>query len=480
MSTGTATAGAPPAAIARTPVYSWVVLFMLMFVYIFNFLDRQLMSTLQEYIKADLNLTDTQLGLMTGLLFAVFYTGFGVIVGFIADRTSRVRILAAGCFIWSLFTVLCGMAKSFPVMGAARVGVGVGEAAGAPPSYSIVSDYFPADRRATALAIFSLGVPFGMALGAGFGVKFATLDVHWIMPVFGIDIFQNWRFPFIAIGLMGIVASIILVIVVREPKRGAMDAKPAMPTGPGADELAHDRSPGFISTVKDFFSNPVLLWTALACGLVSFVGYAGLNWNVSFLMRVKEVPAAQIGAYYALMLAIAMGLGTFLAGPIVDFMSKRSKIWYALVPAIAMTAAVPFHLAYVYAPQTNVQFSVFGWNIDIAVAILLLAGPTFLNIIYLAPALAVVQNTVKPSQRTMSGALLLMVLNLIGLGGGPTMMGILSDVFAVDHGPVGGLQLAMLALTPFYALAVLFLLMEARALGKREKNERAALAATPA
>ena len=132
---------------ASTPAYSWFVLLMLMFIYIFNFLDRQLMSTLQEFIKADLGLSDSQLGLMTGLLFAIFYTGFGVIVGFLADRTSRVRILAAGCFIWSMFTTLCGLAKSFPVMGVARVGVGVGEAAGAPPSYSIVSDYFPAERR---------------------------------------------------------------------------------------------------------------------------------------------------------------------------------------------------------------------------------------------------------------------------------------------------------------------------------------------
>lgn len=462
MTTATEAAASPAA--ARTPAYSWFVLFMLMFIYIFNFLDRQLMATLQEFIKADLGLTDSELGLMTGLLFAVFYTGFGVIVGFLADRTSRVRILAAGCFIWSLFTILCGKAGNFATLGAARVGVGVGEAAGAPPSYSIVSDYFPAERRGMALAIFSLGVPFGMALGAGFGVKLATLDVHWVMPVFDIDIFHNWRFPFIGIGLLGIVASILLVILVREPKRGAMDKLPPVATGPGTDALAHEKSPGFVATIREFFTNPVLLWTALGAGFVSFVGYAGLNWNVSFLMRVKETPPELIQNYYAIMLAISMGLGTFLAGPIVDFLAKRSKVWYAIVPAIAMTLAIPFHIAYVYAPSPEA-------------ALWLLAGPTFLNIMYLAPALAVVQNTVRPSQRTMAGALLLMVLNLIGLGGGPTMMGFLSDFFAADHGPAGGLQLAMLALTPFYVVAVLILLMEARALGRRDKAEAAAMAA---
>ncbi len=449
------TAAAPAAASAapadaRTPPYSWFVLFMLMFIYIFNFLDRQLMSTLQEYIKADLGLSDTQLGLMTGFFFALFYTGFGVIVGFLADRTSRVRILAAGCFIWSLFTALCGLARTFPTMAVARIGVGVGEAAGAPPSYSIVSDYFPAHKRGMALAIFSLGVPFGMALGAGFG---GTIAEIW-----------SWRHAFVGIGIAGIIASIILLIVVREPKRGAMDEKPAVATGPGADEAV--TQPGFLTTVKEFFSNPILLFTALGCGLSAFVGYAGLNWNVSFLMRVKDMALADIAAYYALMLAIAMGAGTFMSGFLVDILAKRSKVWYGLLPAIAMALCIPFHLAYVASS---------GW----VAALLLLAGPTFLNIFYLAPALAVVQNTVKPSQRTMAGALLLMVLNMIGLGGGPTLMGIMSDTFGATMGPVEGLKMAFYALTPFFGLAVLFLLFMARALGKKEKADRAAMSAAP-
>src|SRR5262245_689715 len=178
MSTGTATAGSEPAA-QRTTGYAWVVLAMLAFIYIFNFLDRQLMSTVIESIKRDTGFTDAQMGYMSGFYFAIVYTTFGVLVGFLADRTSRRNILFVGAGLWSGFTSLCGMATNYPLMLASRVGVGVGEAAGAPPSYSIISDYFPAHRRGTALALFSLGVPFGQALAVAFGSR--------------IDVIFGWR-----------------------------------------------------------------------------------------------------------------------------------------------------------------------------------------------------------------------------------------------------------------------------------------------
>src|SRR5689334_24014247 len=206
MSTGTATAGATPAAHRTTP-YAWVVLAMLAFIYIFNFLDRQLMSTLIESIKKDTGFTDKQMGFMTGFNFALFYTVFGVIVGFLADRTSRRNILFAGAVLWSGFTALCGMAHNYPTMLAARVGVGVGEAAGAPPSYSIISDYFPAEKRGLALALFSMGVPIGQAAAIAFGAQ--------------IDKLYGWRTAFIAIGIAGAIAALMMLFVVREPKRGA-------------------------------------------------------------------------------------------------------------------------------------------------------------------------------------------------------------------------------------------------------------------
>jgi len=450
MSTGNAAAGAAPAAPYRTPAYSWVVLCMLMFIYIFNFLDRQLMSILIEPIKEEMGFTDSQMGLMTGFYFALFYTGFGVIVGFLADRTSRKFILGCGAILWSAFTALCGMAQAYPQMLAARVGVGVGEAAGAPPSYSILSDYFPPEKRGLALALFSLGVPFGQALGAGFGAA-----LHETV---------GWRNAFIGIGAAGVVAAVTMLLVVREPKRGAMDANASVSQAQA--ELNASEKVGFIKTFWDFMSRPVLLWTALGCGLCSFVGYAALGWNVSFLVRVKGINYGEVALFYALMLAVAMGLGTWISGAVVDWLAKRSKVWYALLPAAAMSLAIPFWLAYVWAPT---------WQMSIAI----LAVPTFLTIMYLPPALALVQNSVRPSQRTMSGALLLMVLNIIGLGGGPTMVGVLSDQFAGQaaasglEGPAAsaqGLQTALYWVTPFYLVAVGFILLQARAVAREIKT----------
>lgn len=445
--------------------YSWFVLAILCLVYVFNFMDRQLMSVLGEQIKADLKLTDTQLGLMTGLFFALFYTILGVVAGWLADRTIRVRVLAVGCFLWSLFTLLCGKATSFPVMAMARMGVGVGEAAGAPPSYSIVSDYFPAHRRGVALAVFSLGVPFGMALGAFFGPTIAEA--------------YDWRMAFISIGVVGMIASVVLVLVVKEPKRGQMDAKldvhmeeaPALPI----------KAEPFGATINQFFGRPVLLTTAIGCGLAAFVGYATLNWTSPFLQRVKGADLGEIRIYYSLLLAVAMGLGTWLSGALVDKLAARGKIYFALVPCAALALSIPGHLLFVW---------VEGWAGSMAA----LSIPTLLNIFYLAPALAVVQNAVRPGQRTMAGALLLLVLNLIGLGGGPTLIGILSDGFsdgallnaglslegcraagkaadaACAPAIAGGLKSALYWLTPFYFAAVAALAAEAWALKQEEKN----------
>ncbi len=465
MTTETASAEAP--AVRRTPPYAWVVLSMLCFIYIFNFLDRQLMSILTESIKRDLGFTDKQMGYMTGLYFALVYTVFGVVVGFLADRTSRRNILFAGAFLWSLFTMACGLAKTYPTMLAARVGVGVGEAAGAPPSYSILSDYFPPEKRGLALAIFSLGVPFGQALGAAFGAQ--------------IDAMFGWEMAFIGIGVAGMIASLLLLVVVREPKRGAMDP-------PHIAAMATEKA-SFTNTAWEFVNRPVLLWAALACGLCSFVGYCALNWNASFLIRVKGITREEMAVWYAGMLAVSMGLGTWMSGWLADKMAKRSKVWYALVPLIAMTVSVPFWFGYIVSTS---------WES----ALMVLAVPTFLTIMYLAPALAVVQNSVKPSQRTMAGALLLMVLNIIGLGGGPTMVGILSTEFgaqraatalditkeqatqylqmpaaqlaelpdiapSVVQASAAGLTDAFWWVTPFYGVAVFFLAMQALAM-KRE------------
>ena len=216
----TDTAAAPPGA-QRTSLYAWVVLTMLALIYIFNFLDRQLMSVLIESIKNDpafltqqpdgqmKGLTDEQMGWMTGFWFALVYTVLGVIVGFLADRTSRRNILFVGATLWSGFTALCGLSHNYLTLLLSRVGVGVGEAAGAPPSYSIISDYFPAEKRGLALALFSMGVPLGQAAAIAFGAQ--------------VDKAYGWRMAFIVIGVAGVIAALLMLFVVRVPKRGAMD-----------------------------------------------------------------------------------------------------------------------------------------------------------------------------------------------------------------------------------------------------------------
>jgi sugar phosphate permease len=484
---------APDAAKGKTSGYAWVVLGVLTLIYTFNFLDRQLLANLTENIKADTGLTDADLGKLGGIYFAAFYTILGVAVGFLADKGNRLRILAAGSFLWSLFTVLFGVAKGLPMMAASRMGVGVGEAAGAPPSYSILSDYFPAERRGMALAIFSLGVPFGTALGAGAGLMLANIDTHYVLPVFNFDIYRSWRFPFVLIGLLGIVATVLMLVIVREPTRGAKDTGVASAMSAGHGENAT----GFLGTAWSFFSRPMLVLTALACGSSAFVGYAVLNWTTPMLARIKDAPVRETSFIltYAFEMAICMGVGTWLSGVLADWLTKRSRVWYALVPVIALTIAAPFYVAFVAAPS---------WQM----ALVFLAVPTMLNNTYLAPALALVQNSVKPSQRTMSGALLLMVLNLIGLGLGPTFIGEMSTRMTVanvvsdlgvsaeqalmyvrmkaadlalltDIAPTvvaagkSGLQTALFWLAPFYGVALTFLLLEAMMIGREVKAGRA-------
>jgi len=436
MAAVTAAQTATPATGERTSPYAWFVLFVLFMVYILNFLDRQLLAILTEPIRKELGLSDTQMGMLGGIYFAAFYTIIGIPVGWLADRTNRVRILALGCFLWSLCTFACGVAKTYPMLVAARMGVGVGEAGGAPPSYSIISDYFPAHKRGQALALFSLGVPMGQGLGAAFGGKTAEL--------------YGWRMAFIALGIIGVVMSILVLLLVREPKRGAQDVAldthmtEAPPVG------LEEEKAKFGQTIKEFFGRKLLLYAALACGSTAFILYAILQWALPVMMRETGVSLGEISLYYGLTIAVAMGVGTWLSGILVDKLRKWRSDAYALVPVGSLLLSAPFLLLFLHSPT---------WQ----TALMALSIPMFSTMAYLAPALAVVQNSVKPSQRTMSGALLLLVLNLIGLGGGPTFVGIVSDALHPAYGD-HSLKMAMHWLLPVYAIAIFFLMMEAREL----------------
>jgi MFS family permease len=421
------------------PGYRYLVVGLLAVVYTFNFMDRQIMSTLAEPIRKELGLSDTQLGLLGGIYFALFYTTFGLPVAWLSDRFKRVWIMATACGIWSLFTAGCGLATNFTQLALSRIMIGAGEAGGSPPSYSLISDYFPAKERGTGLAIYSLGVPLGSMLGVAFGG--------------GVAAHYGWRIAFFAVGLPGIALALLMLLIVREPMRGGLDA-----VALGAD--AHAPAPPAFQVIGAFVTNRTLLCVALACGMSAFVGYAMLNWNAPLLMRVKGASLKEVSAYYSLVIGGTGVVGTFGAGWLADKLSHRDKRWYSWIPAIAFVVTIPALAGLIWAPT---------WQI----ALLFIAVPALLNNMYLAPSLAVVQNAVPPGQRTMAGAILLFVLNLIGLGGGPVFLGKISDMAKARYGD-HSLLVGYAALAPMIVIAIIAHLFAASSIA-RDKRLAAAI-----
>lgn len=418
---------------ARPSRYAWVVLGLLCFVYVLNFLDRQLLSILAKPIQDELHVTDGQLGRLGGLYFALFYCILGVPVAWLADRGNRVRVLTIACALWSAATIACGLSANYGQLAAARMSVGIGEAGGVPPSYSVISDYFPPHRRGLALGLFNLGPPLGQALGVAFGAKIAAA--------------YDWRLAFILLGAAGLIAAAAVWAFVREPKRGATDLP--LPVVQEGD------APTFGSTLKLFFTRPTLMLVSLAAGATQFVTYATLGFTTLFLMREKGMTLDQIAIWYALVLAIGVGAGIYLSARLIDRHAASKPEIYGTMPGYALLLAVPFFIGFVWAPT---------WPLAMACLI----GPTFFNYFYLTPAVALVQNAVKPRQRTLAGAVLLLIMNLIGLGLGPTWLGAASDWFKASH-PGHSLQFAFYTLVPFYFLAIALHFALARAL-KRERT----------
>ncbi|WP_261294677.1 spinster family MFS transporter [Sphingomonas hylomeconis] len=404
------------------------MLTLLCIVYVLNFLDRQLLSILAKPIQDELGITDGQLGRLGGLYFALFYCILGIPVAWLADRGNRVRVLTIACALWSAATIACGMSHSYGQLAAARMSVGIGEAGGVPPSYSIISDYFPPERRGLALGLFNLGPPLGQALGVAFGAKIAAS--------------YDWRLAFVLLGAAGLIAAAAVWAFVREPVRGSSDGRRAAPdTG---------EAPTFGATFRLFATRPTLTLVSLAAGATQFVTYATLGFTTLFLMREKGMTLDQVAIWYALVLAIGVSAGIYLSGRIIDRRAVATPQIYGTMPAIALLLAVPFFIGFVWAPT---------WPLAMA----FLIGPTFLNYFYLTPAVAYVQNAVAPRQRTLAGAVLLLIMNLIGLGLGPTWLGMASDWFKPAH-PGNSLQLAFYTLVPFYFVAIALHFALARAL----------------
>jgi predicted MFS family arabinose efflux permease len=319
----------------------------------------------------------------------------------------------------------CGGAGSYLQFALGYMTVGFGEAGGVPPSYSIISDYFPPGRRGRALGLYNVGPPIGAALGIAFGASIAAAF--------------SWRYAFVFLGGVGLIAVIGVLFLVPEPRRGGLDRN-----------VLTTSKPGFRQTLAMFVSRPSLMLVALASGANQFITYGLTNFAVLFLMREKQMNLNEVAVYYALVVAIGMGGGIFISGPVIDRFTRRWKQAYALVPAASLSLALPLFLAFVWAPT---------WRL----ALLFLTGTMFLNYFYLTSAVTLVQEEVRPDQRVMSGALLLLIMNLIGLGLGPTFVGAASDYFHASH-PHQSLQIALYLLAPLYVAAVCLFLLLARVL----------------
>jgi len=413
--------------------WAWVALAMLCFVYVLNFLSRQLPAILAKPIQDSLHISDSKLGLASGFYFALFYCFISIPVGWMADRTDRSRVLAAACAIWSAATMCCGIAATYPQFALAYMTVGFGEAGGVPPSYSIISDYFPSGRRGSALGLYNLGPAFGATLGIAFGASIAAAF--------------SWRHAFLFLGGVGLFAAIGVPLLVREPRRGGLDSI----SGGAATSKT-----GFWRTLATFFSRPSLRLAALASGANQFVTYGLGNFVVLFLMREKGMTLKQVAVYYALVVLIGVGGAMFVSGRVIDRFTRTSKQAYALVPAISLAAAIPFFIVFVWAPS---------WR----AALLFLLVTLFLNYFYLSSMVTLVQEEVRPDQRVMSGALLLLVMNFIGLGLGPTYVGAVSDFFRASH-PHSSLQTALYTLVPVYAVAISLFLKLARVLSREHDS----------
>ncbi len=378
-----------------TKAYRAYVLFVFVIIYTFNFIDRLLISIVQEPIKAEFGVSNFQLGLLGGPVFAILYTLLGIPIARLAERSNRITIVSIGAAVWSFMTAACGLAGNFVQLALCRLGVGIGEAACVPPSQSAIADYFPADRRASALAIFSLGIPIGSAL--------AYVGGGWLVANF------DWRTAFLLLGAPGIAAALLLKLTVREPPRAGSQLKP----------------PSFSETLKTLSKKASFWHIAFGGALISFVGYGSSQFLVSHLVRNYDLGATIQDEYahaaYAmgLVAGISTALGTFLGGHLADRLAPKHAHVNSWLPALGVAIAIPFYILSFY--QTE-----FIW----AFAFLMVA-PIF-HYMYLGPMYAVTMGVSTPLQRATAVAILILIVNLIGYGLGPPTVGALNDMFAAN------------------------------------------------
>ena len=368
----------------------------LVVVYTFNFIDRQILSILLEPIKQDLGLSDSALGMLTGFAFALFYATLGIPIARFADRSNRRNLIAWALAIWSAMTAVSGLAQNFWHLLLARIGVGVGEAGCSPPAHSMLADYFPTENRATALGIYSLGIPFGLLFGFIAG--------GWLNEFFG------WRVAFFIVGVPGLLLAILVRFTLREPPRGMAEGR-----------VADEEQPTIMETFRFLWSKRSFRHMAVGGGLTAFVGYGVITWVPSFLIRSYGMSTGDVGTYLGLILGIPGGIGIALGGYLADRYGARDTRWYLWIVSVALIASTPLFFG-VYLSSTAFA------------SLMFLILPILLGNFYQATTFSQTQGLVSLRMRSVAAAVLLFILNMIGLGAGPQAVGILSDVLQPSYG----------------------------------------------
>ena len=410
----------------KPSVNRWYALGVLFVVYVTNQVDRQIMGILLEPIKRDLGVSDTQMGFLVGFTFALFYASMGIPIAMLADRRNRRNIIATAVAFWSAMTVACGYAQSFVQLTLARIGVGIGEAGSNPPSQSMISDLFPVGERGTAMSIYATAMNVGVLL--------SFLVGGWISQ------YWDWRTTFIVIGAPGLIVALVVRYTMVEPVRV---------TGSSVPDFQRVRLGEVLSVM---FRTTATRNVMLGASMAAFVGYGMIIWMPAFFVRSHGLSQAETGMTLALFTGVVGAMGTFVSGTICDRMSRRDPRWTPWVVAIAKGLTVPF-------------LGVFFLLSDLTTALIVYAIPAFLGGFYLGPAYALVQNLVKPEMRAAAAAVSLFMMNMIGLGFGPQIVGIASDLLAPAYG-VESLRYALLGFSCLNFWAGLHFVLAARALRK--------------
>jgi len=405
------------------------VLFLLLFAYIFNFIDRNIAGVLAVPIREEFHLSDTALSTL-GVAFGIFYAVIAIPIAWAADRRSRVNIISAAIALWSMFTAACGLAQNYTQLVVARMGVAVGEAGGIAPSYSLISDYFPREKRSRALAFFSLGIPIGSALGVFFG---GWLAAH-----------LSWRSAFLIVGAAGLPAALLIKLLVPEPERGRFD-QPTQSASPQVREVA-----------TALLGNPSFWLVSFGAASGSILGYGLIFWLPSFFNRSFGLALEDVGWFYGSIVLVGGVLGTWLGGWFGDRIGPSRPGGYALIPAVCFIVTAPIFALGLFAPNLWICWLLFTIGQMLALA-------------WLGPVITAVQQIVVPSMRATASASFLFINNLIGIAFGIYFLGRFSDAMKAAHGE-DSLRYSILYGLGFYLLAALFYLFAAARLRRDLKS----------